>query len=344
MSMELVNCPVCGTQSEKDSSDALKLFFVCPICGKFELSRADEEDGICAFNKNHLIWYLIYHSYKREVDDYRYNSIMSQEECDRYKEEFHKGQNICGLPVHMDPGIVDIWYPKTLSEKVDRVLLYLFDHIKHMGQGCRMNKLELVGILFGDPYEVNKIGDSGKYKFDKRNLDIVFEECRFLLDYMKQIQLISWGTAVDAFAAKILPAWYSRIDDIQKYSNTGRNVLVAMQFGDKTKLLREKIRQGISDAGYHAVFIDEVQHNDYITPELLKYIKDSKFVVVDLTHKNNGAYFEEGYAMGLGKTVIQLCKSRVRLHFDIAQKNTIMWNEEEDIPELLKKRITATID
>lgn len=93
-----------------------------------------------------------------------------------------------------------------------------------------------------------------------------------------------------------------------------------MKFGDDTKELREAIRSGISEAGYIAIFIDEVQHNDFITPELLKYIRNSKFVVVDLTHKNNGAYFEEGYAMGLGKPVIQLCKNGVSLHFDIAQK------------------------
>ena len=80
------------------------------------------------------------------------------------------------------------------------------------------------------------------------------------------------------------------------------------------------------------------------TPELLKYIKDSKFVVVDLTHQNNGAYFEEGYAMGLGKAVIQLCQKDTKLHFDIAQKNTIMWKTEDDIPEMLKNRIQATID
>jgi nucleoside 2-deoxyribosyltransferase len=95
---------------------------------------------------------------------------------------------------------------------------------------------------------------------------------------------------------------------------------------------------------YNAIFIDEVQHNDFITPELLKYIRDSKFVVVDLTHKNNGAYFEEGYAMGLGKPVIQLCRKETQLHFDIAQKNTIMWGTENDIPELLANRIKATID
>lgn len=57
-----------------------------------------------------------------------------------------------------------------------------------------------------------------------------------------------------------------------------------MKFGDDTKPLREAIRKGISEVGYFAIFIDEVQHNDFITPELLKYIRDSKFVVVDLTH------------------------------------------------------------
>jgi nucleoside 2-deoxyribosyltransferase len=142
----------------------------------------------------------------------------------------------------------------------------------------------------------------------------------------------------------LTPKGYSRVDEIQKNTAHGRNVLVAMKFGDDTIPLREAIRKGIQDAGYHAVFIDEVQHNDFITPELLKYIRDSKFVVVDLTHQNNGAYFEEGYAMGLGKPVIQLCQKDTHLHFDIAQKNTIMWTSEDDIPERLTNRIKATID
>ena len=119
---------------------------------------------------------------------------------------------------------------------------------------------------------------------------------------------------------------------------------MAMKFGNETELLRNAIRDGIKKAGYNAVFIDEVQHNDFITPELLKHIRDSKFVVVDLTHRNNGAYFEEGYAMGFGKPVIQLCKQDTELHFDIAQKNTIIWRDENDIPEKLCNRILATID
>ncbi len=142
----------------------------------------------------------------------------------------------------------------------------------------------------------------------------------------------------------LTPAGYARIDELQKNNSHGRAVLVAMKFGEDTKQLREAIRSGVERAGYIAVFIDEVQHNDLITPELLRHIKDSKFVVVDLTHQNNGAYFEEGYAMGLGKTVIQLCRKETNLHFDVAQKNTIMWDTEDDIPDRLFSRIKATID
>lgn len=48
--------------------------------------------------------------------------------------------------------------------------------------------------------------------------------------------------------------------------------------------------------------------------------------------------------MGLGKVVIQLCKKGTILHFDIAQKNTIIWENEDAIPERLSNRIRASID
>lgn len=48
--------------------------------------------------------------------------------------------------------------------------------------------------------------------------------------------------------------------------------------------------------------------------------------------------------MGLGKLVIQLCQKDVKLHFDIAQKNTIIWETKDEISERLKNRIITTID
>lgn len=40
----------------------------------------------------------------------------------------------------------------------------------------------------------------------------------------------------------------------------------------------------------------------------------------------------------------KLCKKGTMLHFDIAQKNTIIWSSEDEIAERLMSRIRATID
>lgn len=244
----------------------------------------------------------------------------------------------------MDAEIIENWYPKTFAERVDYILLYINENAPHIGQEIDWSISEALGVLFVDRYKVGKL-DYGKHIL--RDEDDWDHEIRYMLDYLQESSYIKYTEGPskdDAFTISLSPNGYRRVDELQKYSSHGRNVLVAMQFGDETIRLREAIRKGITGAEYNAIFIDEVQHNDFITPELLKYIRDSKFVVVDLTHQNNGAYFEEGYAMGLGKPVIQLCQQREKLHFDIAQKNTIMWATEDDIPEKLANRIKATID
>lgn len=202
-----------------------------------------------------------------------------------------------------------------------------------------------MNVLFVDKKILdNNIQSPTKGQWIERNKEEWIQEVNYMLKFLTKNDYIETDEfkGIEPHSIVLTPKGYARVDELQKNTANGRSVLVAMSFRN-TKDLREAIRKGITDAGYDAVFIDEVQHNEFITPELLKHIRDSKFVVVDLTHKNNGAYFEEGYAMGLGKPVIQLCHSGVTLHFDIAQKNTIIWKEENDIPERLCNRIKATI-
>lgn len=326
-------CPVCGTEVPSSYNHDLYLtFYRCPVCGQYQLDVYWKEQG---FNMNHLAAFLAHNAYPASDFEQRYYTTASREVCDELQKE---GK---GHPVHIDSEIVEAWYPRSFAEKIDLILLYLHKHAPHIGQTIHFTPQTLYSFLFIDRYDfVN-----GQYV--SRKGDTLEVEARFIISCLIQQGLIA-DRGKQPFAAAQLftltPYGYARIDEIQRYTANGRNVLVAMQFGDETSLLREAIRKGIESAEYHAIFIDEVQHNDFITPELLKYIRDSKFVVVDLTHLNNGAYFEEGYAMGLGKPVIQLCKQGVKLHFDIAQKNTIMWEKEDDIPELLRKRIIATIE
>ncbi len=316
-------------------------FYACPICGRYELSACH------IINHNHLASYLVHNSFKQSTIEYRYHTDLDKETCDKYKDAFEKGDYTHGRPVHMDAEIIENWYPKTFSERVDYILLYLNKRIKHIGQQLSFSYPELLSAFFIDRKEYNKTPTYDSGSWDSRDNYDCENELEYMLDYLKEcsyIEYLDGSCEEDWVEISLSPAGYARIDILQRNTSYGKNVLVAMKFGDDTKVLREAIRKGINEAGYNAEFIDEVQHNDFITPELLKHIRDSKFVVVDLTHQNNGAYFEEGYAMGLGKPVIQLCQKDTRLHFDIAQKNTIMWATENDIPEMLTNRIKATIE
>ncbi len=333
------NCPVCNCDQANFRVDTQRdaVFWDCPICGKFELDIYLLQE----INLNHLASYLYYNAYRsKQGGEPRYHSYLSEEKCMEYRTEYNRGVGTHGIPVHLDSQIVENWYPRTFSEKIDRILLYLGEHEEHFREERKYSSTELRVLLFID---LHHNGTEHNQVFRDDNACGI--EARKMLKYLKEEKYISTSDGMEGTQiVSIEPNGYKRIDELQRNKTTGKDVLVAMQFGDVTNTLREAIRQGIKDAKYHAVFIDEVQHNDFITPELLKYIRDSKFVVVDLTHQNNGAYFEEGYAMGLGKPVIQLCKKDTKLHFDIAQKNTIMWGTEDDIPIKLRDRIKATID
>lgn len=338
MSEQKMDCPMCRTNiSVYPDYDTMRVFYRCPVCGRYELGH----NGLAKFDHNHLAPYLYYNRYlSDEFTEYRYHTDLSKEVCDQYKAEFEQGKAKHGRPVHMDSDMVENWYPKTFAERVDRILLQIESIIPHIGQSIKVIHNEAQSLLFIDRKDRTKTG------LEWREVKDCKHEEKYMVNYLEDQGYIKAREDFDGayWSITLTPSGYSRVDELQKNTAHGRNALVAMQFGDETLPLREAIRKGVSEAGYNAIFIDEVQHNDFITPELLKYIRDSKFVVVDLTHKNNGAYYEEGYAMGLGKPVIQLCRKETQLHFDIAQKNTIMWGTENDIPELLANRIKATID
>ena len=341
MSQNEAACPVCGCAATSSPDyEHLAVFYECPVCGRFEMKYLT---GNSQLNRNHLSAYLTYHKFDpQKPDEYRYHTMLDKEYCDKYRQEFDQGKNICGCPVHMDAEMVENWYPKTFAERIDLILLYFGTHIPHIGQSIDFKFEELCSIFFVDRWEYNQSWIARKQNEYSYEMD-------YMSDYLSEQGLIVCSKhyletdSMYKFNISLTPKGYARVDELQKNSAYGRSVLVAMSF-QNTESLREAIRKGIQDAGYVAIFIDEVQHNDFITPELLKHIKDSKFIVVDLTHQNNGAYFEEGYAMGLGKPVIQLCKKGVQLHFDIAQKNTIIWETEDEIPERLYNRIKATIE
>lgn len=60
-------------------------------------------------------------------------------------------------------------------------------------------------------------------------------------------------------------------------------------------------------------------------------IRRCRFLVADLSDENAGAYWEAGFAEGLGKPVIYLCRAKdgefeKKIHFDVDHRHTVRWD------------------
>jgi hypothetical protein len=99
----------------------------------------------------------------------------------------------------------------------------------------------------------------------------------------------------------------------------------------------------IVGAGYDPLRIDRKEHDRKIDDEIIAEIRRSAFVVADFTEHRGGVYYEAGFAHGLGRRVIFTCQREHidKLHFDVRQYNTIIWDDPADIVAPLQNRILA---
>ena len=80
----------------------------------------------------------------------------------------------------------------------------------------------------------------------------------------------------------------------------------------------------------HLFRLDEEPKAGLIDDRLRDAIRSSRFLVADLSDENPGAYWEAGYAEGLGKPVIYTCARNVwqgkATHFDTSHYRTVIWD------------------
>ena len=122
---------------------------------------------------------------------------------------------------------------------------------------------------------------------------------------------------------------------------------IALKFGDEIldPFVKEILKPGIEKIGYQIIDLRDVSQAGVIDNILRAHIRDSAFVIVDLTHDNSGAYWEAGYAEGLGKPVIYMCEhskfEEKKTHFDTNHCTTVLWNDQE--PDVFIDQMNATI-
>jgi nucleoside 2-deoxyribosyltransferase len=136
------------------------------------------------------------------------------------------------------------------------------------------------------------------------------------------------------------------LDEHSRQSPLSDQVFVAMSFSDELKLLwLDAIAPAIDEAGYKPYRVDSEPHVDRIDAKIVAEIRNSKFVVADVTEHKLGVYFEAGYALGLGLPVIWTVREDelAKTHFDTRQYNHIVWSSPSELKEKLYLVICAVI-
>ena len=104
---------------------------------------------------------------------------------------------------------------------------------------------------------------------------------------------------------------------------------------------------GANETGFDLRRLDDEPRAGLIDDRLRVEIQSSRFLIVDLTHSNAGAYWEAGYAEGLDKPVIYTCEESkfAASHFDTNHRLHVLWTENDIDAAMknLKATIRATI-
>ncbi len=219
-------------------------------------------------------------------------------------------------------------YPTTLARKVDMIMLNLSEYIKVIGNYFSLadfKEIHICTVLFvDDTYR--------EVSFDN--------QIQTIISILQEKGLVTHNE-IGTFTIK---GW-EFVENLKREQKELPQAFIAMSFSENMNLAKTKIIEAIIDSGYIPMIISDKEHNNQIVPEILFEIKRSKFVIADLTEHRNGVYYEAGYAQALDKEVIISCKSEDfgKTHFDVAQKNTVVWQDEYDLYERLLKRIESTI-
>lgn len=140
-------------------------------------------------------------------------------------------------------------------------------------------------------------------------------------------------------------------DQLHRGAVTSRKAFMAMQYGDAEldTAFQNAFKPAVKATGFDLVRLDERPQAGLIDDRLRVEIRTSRFLIADLTHENRGAYWEAGFAEGLGKPVIYTCErskfAEQKTHFDTNHHETVIWENGklEEAAEKLKNTIRATL-
>jgi hypothetical protein len=237
----------------------------------------------------------------------------------------------------LDEGLVNTiikHQPPNPAEQADNFLCWIGDNIQAGGQYIEVHKPAILAII-------GSIDDAEFY---------------FIFGHLKEERLILSKSHVgggNAIIADVTLEWrgWEYYRELKRGRIDSRKAFMAMQYDDRIldKIVEETFKPAVKQTSFELFRLVERPEAGLIDDRLRVEIQTSRFLIADLTHENAGAYWEAGYAEGLGRPVIYTCEKakfdEQKTHFDTNHHLTIPWDKEhpEEAAAKLKATIRATL-
>lgn len=140
---------------------------------------------------------------------------------------------------------------------------------------------------------------------------------------------------------------WGEYERLRRVSVDSKVAFMAMGYGNRAvdRIVTEHFVPAVRDAGFDLFRLDQRPRSGLIDARLRVEIRAARFLVCDLTDDNRGAYWEAGFAEGLGKPVFYTCeKSKfesAKTHFDTEHMFTVVWTASD--PGAAASELTAVI-
>lgn len=304
-------CPVCTNPLENRQPVERGVFFVCPRCGIFGLSAHTEDIALPD---------LLTSPRKRSVLSYAISKtphtgpnthLFTLEECKRIL-----AADILPTPQQQGEHLVR-WLGNNLSGSGDVITLTFSKHGP------------LIEALSEDAFD-------------------------FVLEGLATAGLVHAvsSSSLNDVGQRITLTFngWSLFEQLRR-APSGRRAFIAMQYNDIAldAIVNDHFRPAVAETGFVLRRLDDEQPAGLIDDRMRLEIQSAHFLIVDLSHHNRGAYWEGGYAEGLGKPVIYTCEEaafhKTPSHFDTNHHLHILWKADDIAPAVakLKATIRATI-
>jgi len=298
--MEQKSCILCEQKASADFDiRTYRLFVKCPNCGPFATDAFLSQEGASKYSKE-----------QRAL----FSHVIARGKEGR-KEAFELTSNVI-------EEILKVERLPLVNEKIENLILQLGRRSTFFGE--KIPKFPPIDLMA----KIGAISNAELYSLAlaAASQDYITEVPKFLpggsggnetfqtvptaltLKGWQLFEQISQGQGEEMLAFMAMPFRYDYINDA----------------------FEKHWKPAAGDAGYRLELITENQTAGVIVENIKGKIRRSKFLVCDLSGGNRGAYWEAGFAEGLGKPIIYLCEKKYIkcIHFDVKHFLYIEWDRK----------------